>query len=105
MDNFFNYTCKKCKGEDEAKFCIAGPHVKQVCLHCGTYVKFIDKSLMPSVVDIKHAIWVWSGNDLEIINKAKEKTGFIEPENNYTLSAKLTWWNVYLKVRSLAPSF
>lgn len=104
MDNFFNHECHKCGGIDEAKFSLAGPHVKQTCLHCGCYVKFFDKSLIPSVPDIRNAIWVWSNKNVEIINKAKESTGFTEPEKVNSLWAKLSWWKVYLKVRSLVPS-
>jgi hypothetical protein len=47
---------------------------------------------------------VWSEKNIDIINKAKESTGFVEPKDIYSIWAKLTWWKVYLKVRSLVPS-
>jgi|SRR6187399_97313 len=113
MDNFFNYECHKCGGIDEAKFSIAGPHVKQTCLHCGAYVKFFDKGRLPSLIEIRLKIWQITKEDIATINKAKESVGYKELpvdkslyNNTWPKSVLeiLQWWKVYLKVRSLVPS-
>lgn len=112
MDNFFNHTCRKCGGIDEAKFTQSGPHVKQLCLHCGCYVKFFDKSVLPDISDIRMKIWIVSGKNANLINSAKESVSFheysdtVKYSNTWTklVLQKLQWWKVYLKVRSLVPS-
>lgn len=104
MENFFTNECHKCGGIDEAKFVIAGPHVKQVCLHCGFYVKFFDKSQIPSATEIRLKIWGITGGNLEIIEDAKKKCDFTPLPNQNGLLAKLLWWKVYLTARSLIPS-
>ncbi len=104
MENFFTHSCHKCGGIDEAKFTVAGPHVKQICLHCGCYVKFFDKSLIPAVAEIRMKIWGISKGNVDIIEKAKEAVAYHEMPDKTGLYAKLVWWKVYLKVRAIIPT-
>lgn len=113
METFFNHTCHRCGGVDEAKFETSGPHVKQVCLHCGAYVKFMPKQNIPSLPQIRLKIWQVANEDKSIIQSAKDKTGFRElpqdaecydKEFPRGLLESLMWWDIYLTVRSLVPS-
>lgn len=112
MLTFFSYDCPRCGGVDEAKFETAGPHVKQVCLHCGAYVKLFNKALIPSSAEIKIKIWQIAGENVNEIDKAKSLMGFIElpiDTSCYTsewprsLMERLQYWKLYLKIRSLIP--
>lgn len=102
METFFTHSCHKCGGTDEAKFVIAGPHVKQVCLHCGFYVKFASQDIIPDIKEIRLKIWQIAKGNTEIIEQAKTKTGYIAIDDK--LLHKIQWWRVYLLVRALVPS-
>lgn len=98
MNNaFFPHTCTKCGHTDEARFVYAGPHVKQVCNHCGFYVKFFPIGSIPDVREIRLKIWHAAAEDLELITRAKHEAEFTERRE--TLAAKMQWWRVWLKVR------
>lgn len=103
MENFFTHECFKCGGIDEANFEICGPHIKQVCLHCGCYVKFRSKMEIPPLGEIRKKIWETTGGDLNIISKAKEMSGFTEKYEDVK-TALVGWWSIYIKSRSLTPS-
>lgn len=96
---FFPTTCVKCGAVDEANFVFAGPHLKQVCGHCRAYIKFFDKSLIPSVKEIKIKIWAMSGADLNKINMAKENILFAEKLTG--LSEKVEYFKLWREIRKL----
>jgi hypothetical protein len=102
MENFFTHSCHKCGGVDEAKFVLSGPHVKQVCLHCGFYVKFAGHAIIPDIAEIRLRIWQISKGNVEIIEAAKVATGYVQIEDK--LLHKIQWWRVYLRVRATVPS-
>ena len=94
---FFETICHQCGAMDEAKFTFAGPHIKQVCLHCGCYIKFFNKSSIPDSKDIKQKIWHIADGNIEVINKAKKQVEFLE--NLTGLNQKLMYWKLYLYLR------
>jgi hypothetical protein len=97
----FNHICVKCQSEDELRFELAGPHVKAVCNHCRSYVKFFDKKLLPDVKQIRLLIWFWAKQDANLIERCKEEVCFVdEGVTGYFL--KVQYWNLYLRVREIA---
>lgn len=93
---FFPTTCHKCGATDEARFILGSVHLKQVCNKCGAYIKFFDKSLMPSVVDIRLKIWFISNQNKELIEQCKIDTEYVSGMKG--LAEKYVWWKVYLQV-------
>lgn len=95
-ERFFNHTCVKCGCLDEAKFVIArNGAVKQVCNACGAYVKFFNKALVPSLLDIKQKIWYITERNLVLINSAKAKVEFIECTG---MAQQIMYWKLYLQI-------
>jgi len=84
---------------DEAKFTYAGPHIKQACNKCNAYVKFVSKSILPDVKEIKLKIWALS-EDLDVIEIYKGKIGFVENLNG--TDEKIMYWRLYLKIREVS---
>jgi hypothetical protein len=99
MEHLMPHTCHRCGATAEANFVHAGPHIKQVCLKCGFYVKFISKGLIPDIKTVKMRIWSIVEGELEIIDLAKGEIGFIL-EGLDALDQKLMYWQLYLKIRS-----
>lgn len=96
MELMIPYDCPRCGVTDEAQFRFAGPHIKQVCNHCGSYVKFFNKSKIPDHQEIRLKIWSIT-QDLDTINKAKSNIGFVE--NLKGLHLKIMYWRLYLELR------
>lgn len=94
---FIETSCHKCGSCNEAKFYISGPHLKQVCIDCGAYIKFFDKSLVPDVTEIKQKIFYMMDGDLNLIEKGKIDCEFIP--NLTGLTNKLMYWKLYLQLR------
>jgi len=92
------HQCQICGLEDEAKLVYAGPHVKQVCNGCDNYVKFISKSFIPDIREIKLRIWSIT-QDLAYIEAAKEACLFVEELPG--LDGKMMYWRLYLKLREM----
>jgi hypothetical protein len=59
--------CFKCGVVGESILNNAGPHIKQSCLNCGAYKKFIPKKEIPPKEVIKQAIWIKVKNLNKII--------------------------------------
>lgn len=76
---FLEHHCVKCGITDEAKFILGSVHLKQVCNHCGFYVKFFDKTKLPSTAECE----------------------FIELKG---LGKQLMYWRLYLKIRDYAKN-
>lgn len=88
--------CHNCGLVDEAKFVYAGPHIKQICNGCDSYVKFFPASRIPDYRDIKLRIWAIT-QDPPLINKAKQECAFVENAKGTDL--KLVYWRLYLQLR------
>ena len=106
-DFIFHNDCHKCGYSGESRFSISGTHLKQICGKCGFYIKFLDHKLFPSVADLRLKIWGISGGNKELIEMAKVDISFAEIRNNDTsisnsLTNKLQYWKLYLKVRELS---
>lgn len=96
---FFETACYKCGCVDEAKFVFStNGAVKQVCLHCGAYIKFFNKSLVPTTHAIKEKIWYIAEMNLELINMAKKQCEFIDYKPG--LAQQLQYWKLYLTIRN-----
>lgn len=76
----------------------SGPHIKQVCAHCGSYVKFISKALVPDSRETKLRVWAITNQDEEAIATAKKSVGFIE--NLTGIERNMMYWRLYLHIRS-----
>jgi len=98
MELFIPHNCVACGVTDEAKFLLSGPHVKQVCNHCGKYVKFVSKGFVPDHNETKLRIWAIT-QDTCYIDAAKELMGFVE--NTTGVERKLMYWRLYLKLREM----
>lgn len=97
---FFETGCHKCGIMDEAKFVFStNGAVKQICNNCRAYIKFFDKSLVPTVHDIKKKIWYITEADIQSINEAKKAVEFVEGLTK--LNAQLMYWDLYLHIRKL----
>ena len=96
---FFETSCHKCGCIDEACFVYAGPHIKQICNHCGFYQKFFDKKLIPDAKEIKLKIWFMCKESLESINEMKREIEFIDGLRG--LDLKIMYWKLYLKTREV----
>lgn len=95
---FFEHTCHKCGLVEEANFVWAGPHIKQICNGCSSYVKFFDKNLIPDVRAIKEKIWILIDKDLEGISQCKNECEFIEGQKG--IYEKMQYWKLYLYIRN-----
>ena len=102
MELLIPHTCKVCGLTDEAQIRYAGPHLKQSCHHCGTYVKFFSKLLMPDHQEIKLKIWAIT-QDTSEIEAAKEMCGFVEGLKG--LDQKIMYWRLYLYLRDYYTKF
>src|SRR5690606_16985068 len=101
MELMIPYDCPRCGVTDEAKFLFSGPHVKQVCNNCGSYVKFYNKSNIPDASEIKLKIWSIT-QDMGKIEQAKSKIGFVE--NLKGLYRNIMYWRLYLQIRKEVTS-
>lgn len=72
----------------------SGPHVKQICGKCGSYIKFYDKGLIPDLREIKLRILYLANGDLSEIENAKLQIGFMV--DNHPLWIKLQYWKLLL---------
>lgn len=88
--------CHNCGLVDEAKFVYAGPHIKQICNGCGSYVKFFPASKIPDSRDVKLKIWSIT-RDIRKIAYAKSVCGFVEDLSG--TDKKIMYWRLYLAVR------
>lgn len=88
-------TCHKCGGIDFVELRFAGPHIKAVCSHCNSYLKFVEKSLLPDVREIKMKIMVLANSDIELINKAKSELGIFY-NGIIGLDAKIAYYRLYV---------
>lgn len=91
--------CLHCGEVDEAKFVFSGPHIKQVCNRCGSYVKFISKALIPDATETRLRIWAIADHDLDLINNAKIECYFIEELRG--VERNMMYWRLYLTVRRM----
>lgn len=96
MEFIIPYDCPRCGVTDEAQFRFAGPHIKQVCNNCGSYVKFYNKSKLPDATEMKLKIWSIT-QSVETINKAKAKIGFVK--NLKGIEKNIMYWRLYLHIR------
>lgn len=97
---FFETSCHKCGFIDEAAFTFStNGAVKQICNNCHAYVKFFDKSLVPTVYDIKVKIWYIVQKNMAIIEQAKKDVEFISDLTK--LSQQLMYWRLYLRIREI----
>lgn len=69
------HSCHKCGAVDYVELSFAGPHIKSSCSHCGSYFKFIDKSIIPDAKIIKMKIMVLADSNIELIQSEKKKLG------------------------------
>lgn len=98
MNNLIECKCHKCGIVGESRLSWAGPHIKQSCPECGAYQKFIDKSLIPDVKDIKVKIWGIAEAQLNIIEAFKKEISFVEGLNG--LYAKLEYYRLFLALKN-----
>lgn len=98
MELFIPHVCHVCGQTDEAKFVFSGPHVKQLCNSCGSYVKFVSKSVVPDATEIRFKIWSLT-KDVSLIDAAKEASGYVD--NLKGLEKRMMSWRLYLKVKEI----
>lgn len=94
MKPLLEISCIKCGFILPPRFSLSGPHIKASCDSCGAYNKFFNPNLIPDAEEIKQAIWYLINQDLNLINKFKEETGFIP--NGSKNFQKLQYWKIYL---------
>lgn len=95
------YECHLCGEVNEAEFLFSGPHIKQICYGCKSYVKFFPISKLPDIKEIKLNIWSITKN-VEQIESHKKKIGFIESSNEFQLTnieQKIMYWRLYLSIK------
>lgn len=92
------HECQSCGLVDESKFKYAGPHIKQVCNGCNSYVKFYSKWLIPDPKEIVLKIQSIT-MDIDEINEAKKVIGFVLPNGVNSLDKKIMYWRLYLQIR------
>lgn len=102
MELLIPHECHRCGVVDEAKFTFAGPHIKQVCNNCNSYVKFFNKSWVPDKTEIKLRIWAIT-QCTSTLASLKKEIGFIDTGLT-PLEEKMQYWRLYLKVRSTFAS-
>lgn len=73
-DTDLSPTCHKCDTRIPNLFSFSGPHIKQYCAHCNAYIKFAQKSAIPSYIESKNKIWTIC-QDQQVIDKLKNKMG------------------------------
>lgn len=93
------FECHHCGVVDEAKFVFSGPHIKQVCNCCDSYVKFISKAQVPDSTETKLRIWSITNQSTLLIEQAKSNCGFIDNLNG--VERNIMYWRLYLSVRSI----
>jgi len=86
--------CRKCECVDESRFEMKGPHLKQICPKCESYLSFYPKSKFPSTQEIKNKIWEHT-TDLDLIKFAKEVSEFKEKDG---LNEQFEYWRLYEKI-------
>lgn len=94
---FIETSCHKCGACDEARFVNSGPHLKQICIACGAYIKFFDKAKVPDVKEVKLKIFYMTEGDLSFMSQLKKESEFIEGLTG--LQQKLMYWKLYLHAR------
>ena len=94
---FIETSCHKCGSCDEAKFVQSGPHLKQICIDCGAYIKFFDKSQIPGIEEIKLKIFYMVDKNLDVIRLGKNEIEFID--GLIGLAGKLQYWKLYIHLR------
>lgn len=94
---FLEHSCERCGSCNEAKFVHAGPHIKQICIDCGAYVKFYPASKIPDVKEIKQKIFFMMDGDIAMIEAAKTTCEFIP--NQSGIDNKIQYWKLYLHLR------
>ena len=93
-------SCAKCGCIDYAQLTFAGPHIKASCLHCGSYSKFIDKSLIPDSRETKMKIMVLSDSNIELINQKKQELGIFY--NGISgIDEKIAYYRLFLSLRKI----
>lgn len=97
MELFIPHNCISCGNTEEAKFVFSGPHVKQLCSVCDSYVKFVSKSTVPDATEVKLRIWAIT-TDLQEISQAKSRCGFVEGLDG--LQNRMMYWRLYLAIRN-----
>jgi hypothetical protein len=89
--------CHKCGVIGESRLSWAGPHIKQSCPECGAYQKFIDKSTIPDVKEIKVKIWGIVNGSVDSINFSKKEIEFVE--NLTGLYQKLEYYRLFRAIQ------
>lgn len=92
------FDCTHCGATDEAKFVFSGPHIKQVCNCCDSYVKFIPKASIPDATEVRLRIWSITQQSQELIQQAKQECGFVEDLRG--VERNMMYWRLYLAVRA-----
>ena len=95
---FAELTCHKCHAVGESKFTISGPHIKQSCSVCGAYIKFIHQRELPSLKDVRAAIWQKVEGDEAVIDQLKDESNFIYYKSDPDRFVQ--YWKLWLKICS-----
>jgi len=98
MTNLIECQCTRCGSTGDPILSYAGPHIKATCNDCGSYIKFIDKSIIPDIKIIKQRIMVVANGDIEKIKKAKDELGIFY-DGISGMAGKFSYWSLYLKLK------
>lgn len=95
-------TCMSCGVIDESGLEISGPHVKSLCQHCYSYVKFISPKELPDILKVRAMIWEISMKDERLISSCKILCRFdISRVGMHPMEVWMEYWKLYIKIRQV----
>lgn len=98
MKEILEINCYRCGFVDAPRFVFSGPHVKEICNNCGSYLKFVTADTVPALDRIKFAIWGIT-KDVDLIEKTKILCSFVSFPKEQGLAQRIQYWNLYLAIK------
>lgn len=90
--------CHRCQTRIPHQYCFAGPHIKEVCGRCGSYIRFAPIISIPNHLESRKKIWE-ATQDTAIIEEEKRKTQApISDLHSHELARNIYWNNVYVNI-------
>ena len=91
------HNCTHCGAIDYVALQYAGPHIKALCAHCGKYIRFVDKSILPDPKELKMKIMVLAKSDINLIQEEKNKLAIFY--NGISgMDAKIAYYRLFVAV-------
>ena len=90
-----NWTCPHCDAEFEWPVIEeSGPHLKALCPACSFYLKFLSKSEIPSIAQVRLLIWEEAQRDERMIASCKILCKFKIEETMTYNQVFVQYWNL-----------